>query len=197
MPRLAAVLLAAGSSSRLGQAKQLLKLDGESLVRRAARLLVNLEAQPIVVVTGHRSADIAAELPGLPLTVVDNPDWALGMGGSIACGMHNIPGEVDGVLLMLCDQWKLGLRDLTQLKSKWESDISRIVTAQWKEKNSDISGPPVIFPGDLIHELKFINKGMGAKPLIDQNRRIVSVVEMENATWDLDSPEDLELLGRV
>jgi len=194
MTRLAAVLLAAGSSARLGQPKQLVRLRGETLVRRAASLLLDLKVEPIVVVTGHRSVEVAAELSGLPLILTDNRDWELGMGSSIACGIHAIPEEVDGVLLMLCDQWRIGLSDLIRLKSAWISDISQIMVAQWKADNSLASGPPIIFPCDVIHELIFIKKDGGARPVIERNREIVRFTEIERAAWDLDNPKDLDLL---
>lgn len=197
MPGLAAVLLAAGSSRRLGQPKQLVKLDGETLVRRTARLLSELGAAPIVVVTGYLAAKVAAELHGLPLTVVSNSAWNLGMGGSIACGVQNIPEDVDGVLLMVCDQWRLELKDLVQLKTNWETDISRIALAEWKENNRSFSGPPVIFPSRLIHELKVLDKGAGARPVINRNQEKVSFVRLQNAAWDLDNPAELERLNRA
>lgn len=186
------MLLAAGSSSRLGQPKQLVKRGGESLVRRAAGLLLNLGADPVVVVTGYRSEEVSGQLQGLPLTAVKNPDWELGMGGSIACGVRNIPDGVDGVLLMPCDLWRLTAEDLNGLIVVWKSDISRIIMTAWNDEKSYFSGPPVIFPGDLIHELSFVNGERGARPVIDRHREIVSTVELKNAAYDLDEPQDLD-----
>jgi CTP:molybdopterin cytidylyltransferase MocA len=191
-PRLAAILLAAGASRRLGQPKQFVKRNGESLVRRSAGLLVKLAADPIVVVAGFQAERTIHELQDMPLTLVTNQEWEQGMGGSIACGMRVIPPGIDGVLLMLCDLWKLDLRDLQRLKSAWVSDISRIIVSEWNDKKVTVSGPPVIFPGELIHELKCVNGKAGAKAFIDQNREIVRTVTLENAAYDLDGPEDLE-----
>jgi molybdenum cofactor cytidylyltransferase len=191
-PRLAAVLLAAGSSSRLGRPKQLVKRGGESLVRRAAGLLLNLGADPVVVVTGYRSEEVSRQLQGLPLTAVKNPGWELGMGGSIACGVRNIPVDVDGVLLMPCDQWRLTAEDLSVILSAWKSDISLIIMSSWNDEKSYFSGPPVIFPGALIHELSFVNGKRGAKSVTDRHRNIVSMVELKNAAYDLDEPQDLD-----
>jgi molybdenum cofactor cytidylyltransferase len=190
-PRLAAVLLAAGASRRLGQPKQLVKLGGESLVRRAAGLLLKLGADPVVVVTGFRPQDITRELEDLTLTYAFNSEWEQGMGNSIACGMRNVPPGVDGVLLMLCDQWRLDLKDLLNLKSSWKSDISRIILSGWNDGKSDNTGPPAIFPGELIPELLFVNGKRGAKPVIDSHREIVRVAEVKNAAYDLDEPRDL------
>jgi len=191
-PTLAGVLLAAGESVRLGQPKQLVMLDGESLVRRAAQLLLSVGVEPVAV-TGHCSREVNRELEDLPLTTVLNPDWKQGMGGSIACGVQNISGNVDGVLLVLCDQWRVEKEDLSKIISIWTSDISRICVASWRDKNGPVSGPPAIFPCKYIHELKFLNKDKGAKAIIDRHQH-VRYMEMENAAYDLDRPEDLEQL---
>jgi molybdenum cofactor cytidylyltransferase len=193
-PRLAAILLAAGGSSRLGQPKQLVRLDGVTLVRRAAGLLLDLNIDPVVVVTGHRAEEIVSELHGLDLSLVHNADWEKGMGYSIACGVRKLPGWVDGVLLMLCDQWMLKNADIKSLVMAWNTDISQIILSEWRDKNRYISGPPVIFPCKLIPELKFVKGEAGAKSIIDQNRSIVSRVALQNAKFDLDRPQDLARL---
>jgi molybdenum cofactor cytidylyltransferase len=193
-PRLAAILLAAGGSTRLGQPKQLVRLDGVTLVRRAAGLLLDLNIDPVVVVTGHRSEEIVSELHGLDLSLVHNADWEKGMGHSIASGVKKVPAGVDGVLLMLCDQWRLQKADLRLLMKAWNTDISRIILSEWNEEGRYISGPPVIFPGNKIPELQFVKGGAGAKSIIDQNRSIVSRVALQNAKCDLDRPQDLARL---
>lgn len=193
-PRLAAVLLAAGGSSRLGQPKQLVCLDGVTLVRRAAGLLSDLDIDPVVVVTGYRAEEIAIELHGLRLSLVHNADWKKGMGHSIACGVEKMPEGVDGVLIMLCDQCLLNNADIKLLIATWNTDISQIILSKWHEKNRYISGPPVIFPCKLIPELKCVKGEGGAKLIIDQNRSIMRRVALQNAKFDLDRPQDLARL---
>lgn len=195
-PRLAAILLAAGESRRLGVFKQLVRKDGESLVRRAARFLVAQKITPVVVVTGCRSDEVGSELRGLSLKIVKNPDWAVGMGNSIACGARAIPETADGVLVMPCDQWKLQESDLAAMVTTWKSDISQIYIAQWKTEKALVTGSPTIFPGRLIPELKFVDGGRGAKAVVDRNRGLVRPVNLQNAKFDLDEPQDLERLGR-
>lgn len=192
---LGAVLLAAGPSTRLGQSKQLVGIDGEALVRRSARLLLGLELDYITVVTGCGADLVGAELEDLPLGIVNNRDWEQGMGGSISCGARNIPPGVDGVLVMVCDQWRLDGTDLRLLFNAWKADISRIYVACWDEGEAFISGPPVIFPRKLIPELKGMQPGRGARQLIDRHMDIAEFVRMENAAYDLDRPEDLERLS--
>jgi len=122
-------LLAAGPSSRLGQAKQLVRVDDESLVRRTARRLLSVDPVSLTVVTGFANDAVEQELDDLPVRFARNDDWEQGMGGSVACGIQNISEEVDGVLITLCDQWRIEGGDFLSLVSMWMSDISHITAA--------------------------------------------------------------------
>lgn len=193
---LAAILLAAGPSSRLGQAKQLVRYEGETLVRRSARLLMKSVTGPVVAVTGAESGPVSEEIADLPVNTVFNPDWEMGMGGSIAFGARFAPDYPDGILVMVCDQWLLHQDDLQKLIDSWLTAKTRIHAAQWLEGAAYVSGPPVIFPGRLRGELKGLEKSRGARQIIDRHMDNVEFVELESASCDLDRPEDLQkLLG--
>ena len=145
----------------------------------------------MIVVTGCASAAVAEELTGLPIQIVHNPGWHQGMGTSIALGVKHLPNTVSGVLIMLCDQWCVDQEDLKRLFEVWISDISAIVAASWVSNNASVFGPPVIFPGILIHELNCLTGDHGAKHLIEENRSNSTFILMENASLDLDEPSDL------
>ncbi|MDH3787267.1 MAG: nucleotidyltransferase family protein [Xanthomonadales bacterium] len=191
--KLAAILLAAGCSSRLGRAKQLVIHHGETLVRRSARLLLELQLD-VVVVTGCESTAVVESLEGLPLTVVHNPEWEQGMGTSIACGAKHIAPASEGVLVMPIDLWRLGIKDLLAIIESWEADISSVCATSWFEDKTLNYGPPSIFPCDLIHELQCMHGIKGAKVLIDKERQRLELIHRPNAAWDLDSPADLQQL---
>jgi molybdenum cofactor cytidylyltransferase len=191
---LGGVLLAAGPSSRLGQSKQLVRLDGESLARRSARLMLDVGLDYVTVVCGCRADHVKEELVDLPVGTVFNRDWEQGMGSSINCGVRSMPQGVDGVMLMVCDQWRLRADDLNRLIDAWYCDISRVYVACWDEGEAFVSGPPAVFPRKLIPELKGMQPGRGARQLIDRYMDLVEYVKMENAALDLDRPEDLERL---
>lgn len=194
--KLAAVLLAAGGSARLGQPKQMVKIYGQSLVRRAAIQLLALDPISLTVVTGSDADAVEKDLQDLPLGITQNDRWDQGMGGSIACGARTAAKEADGLMIVLCDQWKVDQDDLGRLVTAWTSDISRIFCAQWKGEESLIYGPPAIFPRILIRELGELMGDRGAKPLISANRDIASFVPMVNAAYDLDTAADLDGLFR-
>lgn len=188
----AAILLAAGGSSRLGQPKQLLQIDGESLVRRTARALFGLNPARVVVVTGGSSERVSNELKGLPVHIQHNPDWPAGMGSSIALGASQIPAEADGVLILLCDQWCIDTADLNQIVSRWTSDISRIYAASWNDENAFCYGPPVMFPRKYIHELEMLKGEHGARSVINRCQHEARFIVLENAAFDVDVPADLK-----
>jgi CTP:molybdopterin cytidylyltransferase MocA len=194
--RIAAVLLAAGSSSRLGQPKQLVKINGDSLVRRAALQLLRLNPVSLTVVTGSGGAAVEEDVRDLQLNTVQNDNWEQGMGASIACGAQNIAEEVDGLLIALCDQWKVDEGDLIRLVEVWYTDISKIISASWNDNKSLVYGPPALFPRNYIRELTELWGSQGAKSLIGRNMGEVKFVAMENAAGDLDTPADLEQLLR-
>jgi len=194
---LGAVLLAAGPSTRLGQPKQLVRIDGECLVRRAASMLLELELGAVAVVTGCGADAVRSELEGLPLVLAFNRNWERGMGGSISHGVRNLPRGLDGVLVTVCDQWRLQTVDLDCIVAQWLSDISRICVACWDEGKAFVSGPPVIFPRPVIPELKFLQANRGARQVVDLHMDIVEFVKMPNAAYDLDRPEDLAKITSV
>lgn len=193
-PNLAAILVAAGPSSRLGQLKQLVCYEGEALVRRAAKLLLDTVTGPVVVVCGSQAKLVSGQIADLPVKVVTNPDWELGMGGSIAFGARFIPQFTDGIMVSVCDQWLLHREDLGRLREAWRASRSQIHASCWKEGEAHVSGPPVIFPGRLQGELKGLEKTRGARQIIDRHIQIVEFVEMDSASRDLDRPEDLKLM---
>ncbi len=189
---LAALLLAAGGSSRMGRPKQLLRMENEALVTRMARRLIDLGPGSVMVVTGSVRQAVNDQLSGLPLQIVYNPRWQEGMASSLAAGVKNLPPEIDGLLIMLCDQWRVGLADLQELVQAWTTDISHIAAASWHEEGQQVIGPPAIFPSSLFEELTALKGDRGARLVIEKHRKCATFVAMNNARFDLDKPADLE-----
>ena len=185
---MAGLLLAAGGSERLGEPKQLLKLRGESLVLRATRLLLT-QTPNVTVVIGAHAAKVGQQLKGLPVCIARNEDWRLGMGGSIASGMSLISDEPDGVLIMLCDQWRISQQDLKNLVVDWKENPSEPVVARWKESH----GSPAILPRCMFNGLQQLRGDRGAKSLIAK-QLTVHFVDVLNAQFDLDTDKDLQVM---
>jgi len=178
----------------LGRPKQLVERDGEALITRAAQNLLNLDAIEVIVVTGAENPNILKKLENVPVKIVRNTGWKQGMGGSVATGVRSLTGGLGGVLILLCDQWKVDSGDLELLVQKWQSDISGVFSAKWGDLDDGAFGPPVIFPKRLFSELETLESKRGARGLIRKYWRQVTFVEMENAAFDLDDPEDLKAM---
>ncbi|NOK34504.1 nucleotidyltransferase family protein [Corallococcus exercitus] len=187
----AVVVLAAGGSSRLGQPKQLLRHEGTSLVWRAARYA--LSASPVVVVVlGARRDDVASELDGLTVRCVDNPDWALGQGSSLHAGLRALPPDVDGAVLMLCDQLRVDADHLRSLISTFERTHAPIVASAY----AGTRGVPALFSRALFPELEALPPTDGARRLIARDPSRVVEVPLPGGEEDVDTAEDALRLTR-
>jgi molybdenum cofactor cytidylyltransferase len=192
--QLGAILLAAGSSSRLGQSKQLLEIDGQTLVRIQASKLMALKPACVVVVTGAEQQAVEQALHDLPLQCLHNSNWQKGMGSSLACGIAAMPERVRGALLLLCDQWKITTPDLQGLVNAWQLAPGSAVTAQWTEASGqNASGPPVVFPRALFFSLARLHGDRGAQQILKHYSGGVTKVQMVNAGFDIDQESDLPL----
>jgi molybdenum cofactor cytidylyltransferase len=185
----AAVVLAAGASRRLGQPKQLIPLQGESLLRRTARLALQAGCAPVVVVLGFDHARMAGELAGLDVATVVNGNYSSGMGSSLACGVASARWarpEMDALLVLVCDQPCLTAEHLWRLLAVHASSGSVAITAS---AYSGHAGVPAVFSASLFEELERIEGDQGARDLI--GRRGARVVDWPDGAWDIDLPEDL------
>ncbi|WP_181901494.1 nucleotidyltransferase family protein [Thalassotalea euphylliae] len=197
----AILILAAGSSSRLGQAKQLVKIDGEYLLIRQIKLALKL-SNNVTVVIGHEAETYQKLLAPLPVNIIENSKWSTGMGSSIACGVCNIinASNASGLLLMLVDQWQVTEQDIAKLITGHSMGEQLATISCWTEtdNNSVEFGPPVIFSQALFDQLSKLDGKEGAKfvlaKLRAQSKQLVEQIELTNAKADLDTPEQLRKL---
>ncbi|HKJ18584.1 MAG TPA: nucleotidyltransferase family protein [Xanthomonadales bacterium] len=188
---LGAILLAAGSSSRLGQPKQLVSIEGEPLVVRQAKMLAALGFARVVVVTGAEHSQIAKLLADVRVQCVRNPDWEEGMGRSLACGVNAMPERARAALVLLCDQWKVMSDDVDLLISAWVENPQAGVVSTFDVS----SGPPAILPRAMFQRLSRLKGDMGARNILKHWKGEIIPVQISNAGADLDLPEDLEKMG--
>jgi molybdenum cofactor cytidylyltransferase len=168
--------------------KQLVRFAGETLVRRSARLLLAC-TEEVVVVTGASADRVGSGLSGLPVRVEHNENWRHGMGGSIATGMHAVSEDAGGLLVLLCDQWKVDAEDLESLVRDWRTEPRVGICASWNGH----FGPPAIFPARMFPDLARLRGEGGARGLIAAHPEFRRL-EMPNARLDLDTEEDLRAL---
>lgn len=177
---IAAVILAAGASRRLGSPKQLAMLGDETLLERAVRVARAAGCSPVIVVLGaeHQRVSAGCQL-GDAITVLHN-DWEQGMGSSIALGVQACETkEVAGVVVMTCDQPAVTAGHLRRLMAQSVAKASRYAGRK---------GVPAFFPAQYFDELKELSGDVGARKLL----RSAEVVDLEEGELDVDTPEDLE-----
>lgn len=192
IPRPWVVLLAAGASRRFGSPKQLLRVGGESLLRRMARVTLACGPAGCVVVLGARAPRLRRELAGLDVRVVVNPRWREGLSRSLAAGIAALPAGARGALVLLADQAALGPADLAMLCACWRRAPRRIVAACV----DGTLGPPAIFPFSVFPALRRLRGDRGARDLLRDPRRRAIGLELPGAALDVDRPADLAALWR-
>lgn len=188
-PRSGVVILAAGSSSRLGRPKQLVEFRGKTLLRHAAETALSLQCGPVVVVLGAGSPDVSGTLQGLDLLIVENPGWREGMASSIReglTGLINCFPETDGALITLCDLPLITAGAFRQLIQS----PSLIAAAAYK----DTLGVPAWFDRTLFPELLALRGAQGAKAILNRYKAWVSAVAIPEAGVDIDTLSDIAAL---
>jgi len=184
----AAVILAAGASRRMGQPKQLLPFDGQSLLRRTTAAALTAGCDPVVVALGALRNRLRDELSGLPAIVLDNPDWEQGHGTSMRCGLTAI-GTADAVMFLVCDQPFLDAEHLKCLIDAWrESGLPMAASAY-----AGAIGVPALFDASCFADLRQLPPESGAKVLLLRHRERVTTVSFPGGAFDVDTPEDAQL----
>lgn len=191
MRNVGAIILAAGGSSRFGQAKQLLSFQGESLVRRAVRTAIEAGCACVTVVVGDARDRIETELRETPAVIVENPEWQRGLGTSIRCGLRHLLSlrpEIDAVVLLACDQPFADASVITSLIAQRENSHKPIVACSY----ANTLGIPALFARACFESLLALPDDSGAKALIESHSADVAQIEFEKGAIDIDTPADFE-----
>jgi molybdenum cofactor cytidylyltransferase len=197
-PRIAALLLAAGKSSRMGGPnKMLAEIGGTPMVARTAQRLLSSHARPIVAVLGNEADAVDATLGKLPVQRVRNPAFAEGLSTSLKCGLAALPPDIDGVIVCLGDMPLIAGRDLDRLIAAFNPLEGRAIIVPTRRGKR---GNPVLWARRFFPEMAELAGDVGAKHLIGEHADLVAEVEMDTdgVLVDIDTPEALaELRGRV
>jgi molybdenum cofactor cytidylyltransferase len=190
----AGVLLAAGSSLRLGRPKQLLDWQGETFVRRAARQALEAGLAPLVVVTGAHRKAVEAALAGLPVQLEYNPDWESGQGSSVALGTRSLPTHTGAVIFLVVDQPLVGPPLLRSLIDLHRTTLAPIVAPLVDDQRAN----PVLFDRSTFPDLAALQGDAGGRVLFSQHRAVWLPWHDRGPLLDVDTDQDyLHLLGEV
>lgn len=191
--RFGAIILAAGASTRMGEPKQLLSLDGKPLLVRAVEAALASPAWPVVVVLGAHSERIRPLLTRHPVLIAENPAWTEGMASSLRAGiatLQQFSRSLEAALVALCDQPAFSAEIIAQLLAAQNATGRSIVAARYDNRNA----APALFLREHFPELAALTGEEGARLLLNAAPERVAAVELPTLAIDLDTPEDLASL---
>ena len=193
MTTVSGILLAAGQSRRMGKINKLtLPVDGEPLLRRTARVLLQLRLRELVVVTGHEAESARAALDGLALRLVHNPHYREGQMTSVHQGLDALQVAGDAVLVCLADLPLLEPADLRQLVGAYRAGTTQVLVPVHRGRR----GNPILIANCHREQILAGDRNLGCRRLIEKNPDLVTTVEMHNdhTVFDLDTPRAYCLL---
>lgn len=180
--KVAAIVLAAGGSSRLGRPKQLVRIGSETLLERAVRVAREAGCAPVIVVVGAGAEQIVKQTWLGDAVAVRNEAWEQGMASSIRTGLAGVPAGASGVVLMVCDQPAVHASHLRLLMGAPE----RVRASRYAGRN----GVPAYFPASAFERLRGLEGDAGARELL----RDAEGVELPGGEIDIDTSEDVARL---
>lgn len=192
---IAAVLLAAGGSSRMGRAKQSLSLRGRSLLRSAAEAVGGAGCDPVVVVLGADAARLGEELAGLSVSVAINERWSEGIAGSIRRGLKAVLAstpDAEALLLAPCDQPHLNAGIVRRMREAYDGRPDCRVACEY----AGTVGTPALLGSAWFDRLARLEGDRGAKSLLLEAAEDLVRVSWPQGAIDIDRPEDYEALLR-
>ncbi len=184
------LVLAAGTSSRLGQPKQLVQLGGRPALHIVVSNAIAVAGNAVTVVIGAKAKQLTYLLSQTPASVVVNKQWDEGVASSLRCGLAAVPPSAAAVMVMLGDQVCVTADDLKRLLAAWKDQENIIAAASYAQA----VGVPAVFPRAYCGELAELRGDEGARKLLRRNPDRVVRVPMPNAAIDLDTPADLQAL---
>jgi molybdenum cofactor cytidylyltransferase len=192
----AAIVLAAGRSTRMGGPNKLLaELDGKKLVRIATEQALASKASEVIVVTGHQTELVEQALAGLKVKFVRNPDFAGGIASSVKSGIAAVPETCDGAVVCLGDMPLIDAGLIDRLIDGFAPDRGNLIVVPVSEGRR---GNPVLWARRFFSELMALDGDVGARHLIARHAEAVAEVpvEGEGAFLDIDTPQALEAARR-
>lgn len=185
----AGIVLAAGSSTRMGRNKLLLDLGGHTVVRRTVKAVLDAGLDPVLAVLGHEAARVAAELLGLRCSTVVNPDHALGAATSLRVGVTHVPAEVGAIVVVLADMPFVTASMIEALVERHLSTGAPVVVSRY----GDTEAPPTLFARSLFSELLAADGEGSARGVARRHEHEAAVVAWPaEALRDLDVADDYE-----
>lgn len=192
--KVAGILLAAGAGTRMGRNKLLIEMEGETLLRRAARRAAGAGLDPVIVVLGHDAERAGRELEGLPCRPVLAADHARGMNASLSAGVAAVPADAGALVVLLADMPLVDEGMIRAVVERHAASGAPLVTARYGEATA----PPTLYARRLFPELQG-GEGEGrGREVVRRHRGEAAFVDLPpSALADLDVPDDLSRVRRA
>lgn len=188
------IVLAAGASVRMGEPKQLLRFQGETLLRRAVNVALETTCRPVIVVLGVAAEKIGEETSGLEVQIVVNELWAEGMSSAIRCGINALEsataGEAQAAILTLCDQPFVTSNVINRLIKKHGECDAAIIASEYGMGENKTRGVPALFRRSVFPALMQLRGAEGAKRIIMRYAQQSAAIATPEAAMDIDTPDD-------
>ncbi len=188
-PKVSAIVLAAGLSSRMGETNKLLaQVNGKSLLKHVLINLTKSDVDQIVVVAGHESEKIAQQISGPSIKLINNADFEKGLSTSIKAGIETIQSSCDAVLIMQADMPFVESNLFNQIISAFHNNDD-IVIPRYKGQ----IGNPLLWSSKYFEQLKQLSGDKGAKQILNDYKGAISYVDVDNIgiLVDIDEPNSL------
>ena len=187
----AGILLAAGTSSRMGSNKLLFEIEGESLLRRMARRALAGGLAPLLVMLGHQAERAAAELDGLAVQIVINPFYEQGLSSSLKSGVAAVPAEVGAAMVLLADMPFVTPEMIAALVARYRTTSVPLVISDY----AGVIAPPMVYDRTLFDEIRDMAEGRCGKQVVKRHRQEAEVLSWPaTALADVDVPDDYQRL---
>jgi molybdenum cofactor cytidylyltransferase len=180
------IVLAAGSSSRLGTPKQLVTYQGNSLLRHICEVSLKSKADSLYVVLGSQKSRMEEEIATLNLNIVDNPHWQTGISTSIHAGIQALPNSIDAALILLCDQPKITPSLIDTLIDLYNNSHKPIIACRY----GGTVGVPALYGRKVFPDLLNLHGDEGAKRIIERHPPFRLLIDFPEGIYDIDSPDD-------
>jgi molybdenum cofactor cytidylyltransferase len=186
--RVAAVLLAAGASSRFGRLKQIEPWGDSTLLGRAADTGLASLAHPLVAVLGNQAGACRRALADRPVTITINPEWQSGQSSSIRAGLAALPSNISAALFLLADQPELKPETINSLIERYQRSLAPVVWPEYLGQR----GNPVLFDRELFPRLMELSADVGGRALLHHHTEAAERVDVPDPgiLFDIDRPED-------
>lgn len=193
MQKTAILILAAGSSSRLGQPKQLLSFQHNTLLQNTIEAAQSVAHDKVLVILGDKHDEISASIADSGVQTFYNKEWETGMSSSIRTGLAQLltaDTTLDAVILTVCDQPFLSAKVFRALLSEARTSVRDIIASSY----AGTLGTPVLFGRKYFEELALLQGAEGAKTLLQKYNDQVASLPFDKGEIDIDTPEDYNKL---